>query len=235
MGQQPLVTLLVVSKFRVSGEALASYLSNEDSRQYCVATAACLEAHELDFEPDMVILSCVDECPAGVDAIRALFPSAKLIVISRSPSPAWQAAWLRKGVAGIINEADSDFGLEQLSRACAAVQAGEVWASRELLAQIVRNGKDVAEPETGLPLTPREKEMMALLHMGLTNAAIGDKLCISEKTVKAHLTNVYRKLGVTNRVQATLRTHHLRRMSDSSDSSYDRDPLCTSPLPIVQD
>lgn len=232
MGRQPLVTVLVVSKFRVSGEALASYLSNEDPRQYCVATASCLDTHEVDFEPDMVILSCVDDCPAGVDAIQALLPSAKVIVLSRSPSLALQAAWLRKGVAGIINEADDAFGLEQLSRALAAVQAGEVWASRELLAQIVRNGKDVAGPEIGLPLTSREKEMLALLHMGLTNAAIGDKLCISEKTVKAHLTNVYRKLGVTNRVQATLRTRHPQRMSDSSDL-YDRDPLCTSPLPIV--
>ena len=71
-------------------------------------------------------------------------------------------------------------------------------------------------PEAGAPfatLSPREREVLALLSEGLDNAAIGDRLAISEKTVRNHISNVYDKLGVWSRAQAVVfaRDHGFRR------------------------
>lgn len=58
------------------------------------------------------------------------------------------------------------------------------------------------------PLTKREREILDLVAEGLPNAEIGRRLWITEQTVKFHLSNVYRKLGVSNRTQASQWTHH---------------------------
>jgi len=62
--------------------------------------------------------------------------------------------------------------------------------------------KDAPDPLEGI--SPREREVLALLLDGLPNKLIAQRLGISEKTVKTHLTNVFRQIGVTDRVQAVL-------------------------------
>ena len=54
-------------------------------------------------------------------------------------------------------------------------------------------------------LTPREVEVMELLILGYNNSIISEKLCISEHTTKAHISSVYEKLSVSNRVQAAVK------------------------------
>ena len=68
-----------------------------------------------------------------------------------------------------------------------------------------------AEDELVASLSERELSMLRTLARGLSNKAIGDELWITEQTVKFHLTNIYRKLGVENRTQATrvAYEHHL--------------------------
>jgi DNA-binding CsgD family transcriptional regulator len=53
-----------------------------------------------------------------------------------------------------------------------------------------------------VPLSPREREILGLVADGLTNARIGRELWVTEQTVKFHLSNIYRKLGVSNRTEA---------------------------------
>jgi DNA-binding NarL/FixJ family response regulator len=57
---------------------------------------------------------------------------------------------------------------------------------------------------TPLGLTPRERDVFEMIGLALTNREIGSRLCLSEKTVKSHVTAVMRKLGVRNRVEAAL-------------------------------
>jgi len=61
-----------------------------------------------------------------------------------------------------------------------------------------------ADREAVPPLSDREREVLALVAAGLSNQRIADKLSISQKTVKAHLTNVFRQIGVSDRTQAGL-------------------------------
>jgi DNA-binding CsgD family transcriptional regulator len=66
--------------------------------------------------------------------------------------------------------------------------------------------RDAARPTGEAPLTPRERRLLDLLRAGKTNAEIAAEVFISEKTVRNHLSSVYRKLGVANRAQAIVRT-----------------------------
>jgi len=75
------------------------------------------------------------------------------------------------------------------------------------------------------PLTKRELEILDLVAEGLPNAEIGRRLWITEQTVKFHLSNVYRKLGVSNRTQASQWTH--RHADPDGPDRHD------SPLPIA--
>jgi DNA-binding NarL/FixJ family response regulator len=63
-----------------------------------------------------------------------------------------------------------------------------------------------ARPPDEAPLTPRERKLLELLRSGKTNAEIAAQVFISEKTVRNHLSNVYRKLGVANRAQAIVKS-----------------------------
>ena len=102
---------------------------------------------------------------------------------------------LQKGYAGCVHPNDSR---QQLRQALETVARGEIWAKRNILANTVRS-------LTALRLTKREEEVLALLKQRLSNRAIAQKLGISERTVKTHVSNLLAKFGVDSRVDLILR------------------------------
>jgi len=76
---------------------------------------------------------------------------------------------------------------------------GQIWAERDILSLDLKSF--VENRKTGV-LNLREREVLAMLCEGLRNKEIAARLCISEKTVKTHLGNVFRKLGVKSRMEA---------------------------------
>ncbi len=64
-------------------------------------------------------------------------------------------------------------------------------------------------PDSVEPLSEREREVLALLSLGLSNQAIADKLIVGHNTVKKHLSNIYGKLGVQSRTEALARAREL--------------------------
>jgi two-component system, NarL family, response regulator YdfI len=104
---------------------------------------------------------------------------------------------LRVGAMGLVGK-QLDFAT--LVRAIRVVAAGELWANRRVTAQTVEhlaNGPDRATGEGRL--TQREAEIAEAVGRGLRNKDIARRLSISEKTVKSHLNNIFRKLDVDNR------------------------------------
>jgi len=83
---------------------------------------------------------------------------------------------------------------------------GDLWLSRRLLSTCVlgSNKKNGADTPGVTPLSGREKEVLRFLAAGLSNDEIADKMNLSPHTVKTHLYHVYKKIGVSNRLQATL-------------------------------
>lgn len=202
--------VLIASKYRLAGEALCEHLARQSDRyQALFAYCLALDKAPREFAPDVVVIWC-GNCPCGVPAIRALFPEAKCVVVGRAPGEELQIRWMKEGAHGIVDEASHEVDSEHLAEVIRVVLADQVWAPRSIISRLVLETTQPARQETDDELTDREREMMSLLHLGLSNAQIGRRLFISEKTVKGHLTNLYRKLQVKNRLQASLKLRELQ-------------------------
>lgn len=94
---------------------------------------------------------------------------------------------------------------EQLIRGLKCLLEGDYWVPRRLLHHFLdKNRKTPATTnQTDVKLTKRERQILKLIHDGATNADIANELEVSEHTVKSHLYNVYKKIGVRNRLEAS--------------------------------
>jgi DNA-binding NarL/FixJ family response regulator len=138
--------------------------------------------------PGMDGLTCLDR-------IRKRYPDVKVVILSVSTDPGIIQDVLNRGASAYIvksvNPADVPSALRQ------AVE-GSVFSAIGLPETQVA---DDAAKAAGL--TERETAILKALARGLSNDAIGKELWVAEQTVKFHLTNIYRKLGVSNRTEAT--------------------------------
>lgn len=121
----------------------------------------------------------------------------RLIVYTGSPNPDVPRIAMALGAAGFCSKSDPP---AQLLETVAAVADGRMMFPFVDVSQLA------SDPFAGL--TPRERELLAALASGLTNAQIASQLDISLNTVKFHLKNLYDKLGVSNRAQAV--AHYMR-------------------------
>ena len=105
------------------------------------------------------------------------------------------------GVRGFFYEHDP---LEKLLKGIRAVLDGEVWLSRKMITRCLYKSSSQRQSsgKEKMVLTPREIEILALVAVGDANEEIADKLCISPYTVKTHLYKTFKKINVTNRLQA---------------------------------
>lgn len=115
------------------------------------------------------------------------------------------------GVRGFIYEDDN---LEQMLRCISGVLRGEIWLSRKDMSAYIRSkslpGKNGRGPALDSQLTHRETEILGMLAAGNSNQEIGEALYISRHTVKTHVYNIYKKIDVSDRLQAALwATKHL--------------------------
>lgn len=108
-----------------------------------------------------------------------------------------------QGVRGIFYDNEP---LERFAKGVLAVLNGEMWYPRKTLSKCVLEPKTRTEfsGKAATVLTSREKEILIKIASGASNKEIADELCISRYTVKAHAYNIYKKMKVSNRLQATL-------------------------------
>ncbi len=136
--------------------------------------------------PDMTGLACLD-------AIRKRYPEVKVVVLSAFSDPEHIQASFQRGATAYIVKSVSPVDLPSALRQ----------ALEETVYQGVRVIGDVGNGNgEGLGLTERELSMLKALARGLSNNAISKEFWVTEQTVKFHLSNIYRKLGVANRTEA---------------------------------
>lgn len=103
-----------------------------------------------------------------------------------------------KGVIGILPPStDSHLFIKALK----AVRSNEVWLDRQTMVTLVT---DMKQASKGVRLAPREQEIISHICQGYTNKEIAQKMKISEQTVKSHCHRIYKKIGVTDRLQLAL-------------------------------
>jgi DNA-binding NarL/FixJ family response regulator len=126
----------------------------------------------------------------------------RTIVVAGPMLPSEITMVIRLGARGVIAK---DAAPELFVKCVRAVAAGELWLPRRDLAQIVNALSESAAPTmTPARLTQREREVIELVATGESNRNIARLLLITEDTVKHHLTNVFDKTGVSNRLELTL-------------------------------
>jgi DNA-binding NarL/FixJ family response regulator len=110
---------------------------------------------------------------------------------------------LARGFQGVFYNEDS---LESLARGSLAILKGELWFPRKILFECLNEGHfaNHTDSNDAALLTFREKEILLKMLTGAGNKKIADDLCISPHTVKTHIYNIYKKLNINNRLQATL-------------------------------
>jgi two-component system, NarL family, response regulator LiaR len=155
--------------------------------------------------PDVVLMDLVMPGVDGVEAIgriRARSPATRVIVLTSFVDDDKLFPAVRAGAAGYLLK---DVGPHELVAAIRTVHAGEALlhptVAARLLEQFAADGVGRRSPDV---LTPREREVLALIARGLPNKVIARELTISERTVKTHVSNVLGKLGLTDRTQAAL-------------------------------
>lgn len=149
--------------------------------------------------------------PRGVAALRRADAATRIIVLAEAASDELEIALFKLGVRGCARR---DIDPQLLKRVVVAIEHGELWIRRsitprlldELSARIreATNGVQTASDQLAV-LTGREREIVKLIGSGESNKQIARELCITERTVKAHLTGIFRKLGVADRVRLALR------------------------------
>ena len=157
---------------------------------------------------DMIILHRllvdVDAC----SEIKNLSPAVKLFLLSDNPTPEEGLAFLKAGIVGFGNTYISP---ERLTEAVNIIDTGGVWLGQKVIQQLIletaRNANEKLPPDFEqrlTVLTRMELRVARLVARGRTNLEIADELEIAERTVKAHLTAIYEKMHVPNRLSLAL-------------------------------
>lgn len=129
--------------------------------------------------------------------IASLAERARVVVVTASEQPEDAIDAIRLGACAVVFKR---FAVDTLMDAIHAAAQGHVWMPPSLQAHIATALRETARS----PLTPREREIIRHVALGLRNAEVAAKLFISEQTVKTHLNNIFQKLGVRDRVELTL-------------------------------
>ena len=161
-----------------------------------VATMSELPATLATTAPDMLLLDLQMERSALPD-IATLAKGTRILVVTANEGAEDALLALRRGVRGIVFKR---FAVETLMEAIWAVADGHVWMPPELQSAVTA---DWREP-SAMRLTEREREVVRHVALGLRNAEVAQRLGVSEVTIKTHLSSVFQKLGLRDRVELTL-------------------------------
>ena len=144
-------------------------------------------------------------------SMKAARPTLKIIVTGSGMDDETILKAIASGAKGYVDEAASPAEFVQALR---IVQEGSVWAPRRVLSlfiERVTTGPGRVFPVGRVAFTDREKEVLEMLVVGRSNTEIGSMLGIEERTVKAHVAKLMRKVGVQNRIALSVHaiTHSL--------------------------
>lgn len=200
------IGVLIVDDHKIVRQGIISFLEVQDQLEVKGEAANGEEAVKAvqELKPDVVLMDLVMPGMDGIEAIRQIkrsIPNTRIIVLTSFAENDKVFAAIEAGVDGYLLK---DTSPTELVKAIESAYAGNPTLHPDIAQKLmlrVSNRSSLYETET---LTPRETEILALLAKGLANKAIAKRLLISIPTVKTHVHNIMRKIGLTNRIQAAL-------------------------------
>jgi DNA-binding NarL/FixJ family response regulator len=174
-------------------------------------------AHEL--QPDILLLDLAMPGVSGMDALAELSTAptpVRIILLTAGIEKAEIVRALQLGAAGVVLKSAAT---DLLFKSIRSVIAGQHWIGREAVTDLVQALRAQLDPpekpaRERFRLTPRELEITAAVVSGMSNKEIARKFSLSEDTVKHHLTNIFDKMGASNRLELALFAVHHRLLDD---------------------
>ncbi len=160
----------------------------------------------IDADPDIVLIDDQEQSERTIELIRAIKAARDgiaVLVLTLTMESGWLDAIFTAGATGVISKATHPVALTTLVRE--TVNGHVIHVYKRLAPG--RGAKVNAVALEGSLLTRRELEVLQLVAAGSTNGEIARKLWVTQQTVKFHLANVYRKLEVSNRTEASHYAH----------------------------
>jgi len=205
---RPKCRVVIVDDHTLFREGLRTILEMEDDIEVVADAENAEDIVELVWQtkPDVLLLDIRMPQGSGLDAVPAVLrisPRTQVLVLTASDEKEEHVRAFRLGAKGVVLK---DSARQTLMQAIHTVCAGQVWVDARMTGTLVEElaqlGPDssavVTRDENGL--TEREREIVRLVATGQKNREVGATLSISERTVKTHLTNIFQKLGVRDRV-----------------------------------
>jgi NarL family two-component system response regulator LiaR len=201
------IRILIADDHAIIREGLRALLATEPGMEVVGEAADGGQTVQLALalRPDVILLDLVMPRKDGLATIFDLKREsceAHILVLTSYLDDDKVFPALKAGALGYLLK---DTAPQELLQAIRQVHKGEV-SLHPIIARKVINelNRPPALPLTTEPLTPRELEVLTLVAQGLSNQDIAEKLAISERTVRTHVSNILNKLHLANRLQATL-------------------------------
>ena len=215
------IRVLIADDHGVVRQGLTMYLNLDQEFEVVGEASNGEEALRMarDLEPDVVLMDLLMPVMDGIEAterIKTELPEVEVVALTSVLDDGSVTGAVRAGAIGYLLKNTKP---RELSAAIKGAAAGQVQLVPEAAAKLM---SEMRAPERPEDLTARETEVLKLLARGKANKQIARELFVEEKTVKAHVSSILRKLGMSSRTQAAL--HAVRTglvsMDELNDESW---------------
>jgi two-component system, NarL family, nitrate/nitrite response regulator NarL len=207
--QAELIRVVIADDHPILREGLRRLLEDDGGFQVVGQAADGLDAVRLarEMQPDVLLLDLAMPRASGLDALRELSGAGsgpKVLLLTVAIDDAQVVEALELGARGVVLK---EAATELLFKAIRSVVAGQYWVGRDVVTDIVRHLRERAaaaarrRPSPAERLTAREREIIAAVAAGDSNREVAQRLSLAEDTVKHHISNIFDKLGVSNRAE----------------------------------